>query len=187
MAIRGNPQAQAASQAGLANSNTLFGQGQGLYRTLAPQLAQEATNPQGFGPEERARMTTANEQTAGGTNAGITGEAGLIEGRTRNAGGTGMALSRAARETGKNLQNATLGINSEDAQLREQQRQEALRGEQGLYGTDVGAANAGLGETANNANANTEANNASWNWSRYLMAPVLGAAAGSPALTKLIH
>lgn len=182
---RGDASAQQGEQAGLAQNRQLFGQAGGLYSTLAPQLQAQAINPQGFGPATKARLITQNEETAGGTNAGVTGQAGLIEGRTRNPGSTGMALTKAAGEVGKNLSRANLSTNLEDEQLKQQQRDAALRGEEGLYGTSLGGGNQALGQAANEANANTNAVNASWDWSKDLLGPILGAASG-PA-SKLIH
>lgn len=178
---RGSAAAQQGAQAGIGQNQQLFGNASGLYGTVAPQLEAEAANPQGFDPATRARMKTEAEQTAGGTNAGVTGEAGLIEGRTRNAGSTGMALTNAARNAGKTLTNADLATNLEDAQLKERQRQAGLAGEQGLYGTTLGGSEGALGQVANNANANTNAVNASWDWARDLFAPIVNAAGGAAA------
>jgi len=87
-----------------------------------------------------------------------------------------MALSKAARESGKNLSNATLQTNLANEQLKEQQRSTAQKGLEGLYGTQVGGANAALQGTAANVNANANQEDASWGWAKNILAPVLGAA-----------
>jgi len=82
---RGSDQANAASTAAVGQNQSLFGGGQSLYGTLAPQLTAQAANPQGVGPEGLARLDTAAQQSAGGSQAAATGEAALEDSRTRNA------------------------------------------------------------------------------------------------------
>ena len=173
---RGSDQSNAASTAGVGQNSALFGQGQGLYSTLAPQLESEAANPQGFGAPTLARLDTAAQESAGGGEAAATGQAALQDSRTRNAGGSGMALSKAARESGKNLTQATLQTRLADEQLKEEQRSHAQSELGGLYGTNVSGGNAALGETAANVNANANQEDASWGWAKNILGPVLGAA-----------
>ena len=176
---RGNTQAQAGATAGLNQSGALFNQAGALYGGLAPQLQAESINPSGFNPTTMARMKTENEQAGGGANAGVTGEAGLIEGRTRNAGGTGAALSQAARTTGAGVTDANLKTNLANEQLKEEQRQAGLSGQENLYGAGLRGGEAALGDVAPNVNANTEAVNSSWDWAKDLFAPFVGAAGGA--------
>ncbi len=173
---RGSDQANAASTAGVGQNAQLFGQGQGLYSTLAPQLESEAANPQGFGAPTIARLDTAAQESAGGGQAAATGQAALEDSRTRNAGGSGMALSKAARESGKNLAQATLQTRLANEQLKEQQRSKAQSELGGLYGTNVGGENAALSGVASNVNANANQEDASWGWAKNILSPVLGAA-----------
>ncbi len=176
---RGSSEAQAGAKAGVAQNAQLFGGGQALYGTLAPQLQAEAANPQGFGEQGLARLDTAAQQSAGGGQAAATGEAALEESRTRNAGGSGMALAKAARESGKRATDATLQTRIANEGLKEQQRSGAQRGLEGLYGTQVGGGNQALGEAASNVNANTQAASQSWDWARNILQPVLSAAGGA--------
>src|SRR5580765_8283454 len=108
---RGSDQANAQANTSVGQNNTLFQGGQGVYNTLAPQLEAQAANPQGFGAENLARINTANQQSAGGSEAAAVGQGALEDSRTRNAGGSGMALAKAARESGKRLSAATLQTN----------------------------------------------------------------------------
>jgi len=182
---RGSDQANAASRNAVGQNSTLFGGGQGLFNTLAPQLTAEAANPQGFGAPTLARLETANQESAGGGQAAATGQAALEDSRTRNAGGSGMALSKAARESGKTLAQSTLQTNLANEQLKEQQRSHAQSELGGLYGTNVSGGNAALGEVASNVNANANQEDASWGWAKNILAPTLGAASRTASFGAL--
>lgn len=177
---RGSDQANAVARAGVKQNAQLFGQGQGLYNTLVPTLASQMTNPQGMNPADMARAETANMETAGGENAAAQGEGALEETRTKNAGSRGMALAKAARESGKNLLRANLSTQLANQQLKEQQRERAQAELGGLYGTNVQGANQAAGEVAANVNANANQENASWGWAQNILRPVLGAASRTP-------
>jgi len=181
---RGSDQANAASTAAVGQNQSLFGGGQALYSALAPQLQSQAANPQGVGPEGLARLDTAAQQSAGGSQAAATGEAALEDSRTRNAGGSGMALAKAARQSGKNLTDATLNTRLANEQLKEKQREGAQRGLEGLYGTQIGGGNQALSGVASNVNANANQEDASWGWAKNILQPVLaaGSKAGAAAL-----
>lgn len=176
---RGSDQANAASTASVGQNQQLFGGGQALYSTLAPQLTAQAANPAGFGPETLARMDTAAEQSAGGGQAAATGQGALEESRTRNAGGAGMALSKAARESGKNLANAQLQTRIANEGLKQEQRSSAQKGLEGLYGAQLQGSGTAGSNVAANVRANADQENASWGWAKNLLAPVLGSASYS--------
>ena len=176
---RGDQTAQAGETQALGQNKQLFGKAAALYGGLAPQLQAESVNPEGFGPATLARMKTENEQAGGGASAGVTGEAGLIEGRTRNAGGTGAALASAASKIGAGVTDANLKTNLANELLKQQQRQAGLSGQEGIAGAELGGSEGALGNTANLSNANTNAVNASWDWSKDLFGPILGAAGGA--------
>ncbi len=173
---RGSDQSNAAATNAVGQNQQLFGGGQALYSTLAPQLTAQAANPQGFGPETLSRLDTAAQQSAGGGQAAATGQAALEESRTRNAGGAGMALSKAARESGKNLVTSTLQTRIANEGLKEQQREGAQKGLEGLYGVNVGGANEASGNVARNVQANAAQEDASWGWAKNILQPVLSAA-----------
>ena len=176
---RGSPQASGAAGQSNANANAFFGNASSIYGNLAPSLESQAANPQGFGPADEAAMDTAAAQTAGGTEAGAVGAGNLAAARTRNAGGFGSAISDASRGAGETLSRGLLGVKLANANLKQQQRGQALSGLEGLYGTNVGASNQALGNVAGLVNSNTNAENASWDWTKPLDA--LGGLAGSGA------
>jgi hypothetical protein len=122
----------------------------GLYSTLAPALTAEATNPQGYSPTDLAAMNTASQESAGGSTAGAVGQGALYAARTGNAGAATDAIDASAR--GGMQQNAkdALAIQGENADLKEQQRQQGLGGLSSLYSTDLSGANNALG-TSNSA------------------------------------
>lgn len=173
---RGNNQAQGASGQANANANTFMGNANSLYSTEVPQLESETQNPQGFNPTDLAKMKTENMETAGGSQAGAVGQGDLLAARTRNAGGPAAAIASAARTAGQNLSRANLGVDTENAKLKEGERQEGLSGLEGLTNTETGASNNALGEVASNVNANTNAASQSWDWAKYLLDPALSAA-----------
>jgi hypothetical protein len=107
--------------------------------TLIPTLERDVTNAPGFSPEDLNAMLVGGEQGAGGAAAGITGQAGLQAARTRNTGAFGGIADMAARRKLQQESQNALNVQAQNAQLKQQQRAEALRGLQGVYGTDVGA------------------------------------------------
>ena len=91
------------------------------------------------------QMTTAAEQTAGGSNAGATGQAGLMAARTRNIGSGQATAANASTKAGENLSEINTGIQSKNADLKAKQQQAGLSGLEHMYGTDVGAGEGALG------------------------------------------
>jgi hypothetical protein len=124
---------------GQAAENTLYGEGQGVNSFLTPQLENEAANPQGYSPQQLAYMNTASQQSEGGSTAGITGQANLEAARTRNAGDFQGAIGSGSRAAQRDLSSKALQVQTGQAQLQQQQRQQALSALQGLYGTDIGS------------------------------------------------
>lgn len=176
---RGSDQAKTAATTAQTNSNALTGNANGIFSTLAPQLAATAANPQGFDPATLARMNTGAMQTAGGITSGAQGKGALLAGRTRNAGTADAAISDAARSGSQALSQEQLSIENENAKLKEHQREQALGAEQGIYGTNVSGANNALGQVAGDVNADVNAQNASYNWLKPVSAIADLANAGS--------
>jgi hypothetical protein len=174
---RGDQQAQGAAGQANANANTFMGNANSLYGNLAPSLESQAANPQGFAPSDQAAMATEAAQTAGGTEAGAVGAGNLAAARTRNAGGFGTAISDASRGAGETLSRGLLGVKLANANLKNQQRNTALSGLGSLYGENVGASNAALGNVAANVNANNGAIGQSWDWAKAILDPAGGVAA----------
>lgn len=121
---------------GQARSADIGGNAQSLNNFLTPQLTQEATNPQGYTPQQLAYMNTASQQSLGGGAAATIGQANLTAARTRNAGGFQGAVGDANRATQRQASQNAVGIQAQQANLQQQQRQEALNGLQSLYGVD---------------------------------------------------
>lgn len=140
-----------------------YGTGAGqIAGSILPTLTQQATNPTGFDPTTKNDMLVAGEQGAGGTNAAITGQAGLEAGRTRNSGATSSILDQAARRMGQtNSQNA-LNVENASANLANDKQQAAQKGLEGLYGTDVGAQLKGMGLQNEDLNTELQAGKSGW-------------------------
>lgn len=135
-----NKQLLSNSGVGQANSGALSTAGSGINSFLTPQLESEAVNPQGYTPQQLTYMNTASQQSQGGGVAATTGQANLTAARTRNAGGFQGSVGEANRAGQRNLSQSALGIQSQQANLQQQQRQEALKSLQQLYGVDEGTA-----------------------------------------------
>jgi hypothetical protein len=179
--MRGDQQAQGASGQANANANTFMGNSNSLYGDLAPSLESTMANPQGFSPRDEAAMETGAQQSAGGSEAAAVGQGALQAARTGNTGAASRAVADASRGAGENLSRNLLGIRTANANLKQHQRDEAQSGLEGLYGTNVSGQGQALGNVAANSNANTNAINASWDWSKDLLAPVLSAAGSAAA------
>jgi hypothetical protein len=154
-----------------------------IFSDIAPTLESTLANPQGLSPADEAAMETGAMQSAGGANAGAVGQGSLLAARTKNAGTAQSAIADAARGAGENLSKNLLGIRSANAGLKQKQRSEALQGLEGLYGTTTGAGNTALGQVAPLVQANTAAENASWNWMQPLNALI--SAGGALGAAKL--
>lgn len=175
MGQRGNNQASGAAGQSNSNANAFFGNANSLYSNLAPQLESQAANPQGFNPTDLAGMKTDAMQTAGGSQAAAVGAGNLAAARTRNAGGFGKSIADASRGAGETLSRNLLAINNENAQQKQRQRDTAISGLEGLYGTNVGASNQALGNVAPLVQANTGAENASWDGFKDITGALTGA------------
>jgi hypothetical protein len=155
------------------------GNASSLYGDLAPTLESEAAHPAGYAPTDLSAMETGAQQSAGGSQAGAVGQGGLYAARTGNRGGAAAAIADASRGAGQQLSKNLLGIRSANANLKNEQQQSGLTGLQGLTGLETGASNTALGNVANLSNANTNAANASWDWAKDVMSPILQAGSQS--------
>lgn len=149
---------QLLNNSGVAQSRSgdLAGKSDALYGFLDPTLQAEATNPQGYSKGDLGAMNTASQQSLGGSTAGVTGQANLESARTRNAGGFSGAIGTATRGNARQLSQNALQVQSDNARLKEAQKQQALSSLQGLYGVDTSTAlgylnssNGALGEENN--------------------------------------
>ena len=148
-------QANSLDQSASANSNALYDQ-------LAPTFTQEATNPQGFGKNDLAAMNTAAQQSEGGALGSAVGQAGTMAAANRNSGSFAPTLDEASRSAGRNLSNASLGIQGENAKLKQAQQQEGISGLSGLQGEQNSDVLSSLGLQNQSTNALVNAGNSGW-------------------------
>jgi hypothetical protein len=121
-------------------SNQLTANAANIYGGLEPTLQAEAAHPAGYSPTQKAAINTAAQQSAGGGTAGAIGAGRLYAARTRNAGGAKSAIGEGIENAGKNLSNAAVGTEVENANLAQKKQQEGISGLQGL---ETGQLNAG--------------------------------------------
>ncbi len=126
-------------------SKDLYGNASSESGFLDPTLRAEATNPQGYTPQQLAYMNTASQQSLGGGVAATTGQANLETARTRNAGGFQGAVGTANRSAQRQQSQNALGIQKSQADLQQAQRQQALQSLQSLYGMNLSGSEANLG------------------------------------------
>jgi hypothetical protein len=106
---------------------------------LVPKLEQEALHPTGFDPNDLNAMLVGGEQGAGGANASVAGEAGLRAARSRNTGALSSVLDEASRNKGRQLSENALGVQGQNAALKQKQQQAGLTGLEGVRGGDIKA------------------------------------------------
>lgn len=176
---RGSATADTASKTAEADSGTFMNNANSVYSNVVPMLTSQAAHPQGFDPADEAAMETGAMQEAGGSEAGAVGQGNLEAARTRNEGGFGQAVSDASRGAGETLSRGLLGVRGADANLKQHQHDTALSGLEGIYGTNVGASNSALGNVAPLVNADTQAENSSWNAFNNITGALTGAASAA--------
>ena len=135
-----------------AQNKGLAGNAQNIYGSLTPELQAQAAAPQGYTPQQKSAITTAGEQSAGGSMAGATGQGALLAARTRNAGAGANAIQQSGRNAGDQLSRVATGTEVGSANLANEQQQNAQKGLEGIAGTELGGSlNAlGLGNQALN-------------------------------------
>lgn len=129
---------------------------------LMPFLTQRLNNPQGFSQGDLGAMLSNALGSSGGATSGITGQANLQAGRTRNAAGLNSALDDAARSRMKTNAGTAEGIAANNAQLKQTQQSSAAQMLSGLYGTNVGAQSDANNNRVGAINAEVGANNSGW-------------------------
>lgn len=164
-----------------ANTATATAGGYGSAATdisskLVPTLTQEATNPQGFMPQDLNAMLVKGEEGAGGAAGSLMGEAGLRAVRSRNTGALSGVMGEISRDKTRALGQNALGVQTMNAEEKQRQRSEGLHGLEGVYGTDVGAQLKAEGLVPEDINAMLNANKTGWgknlmDWTRTLTSP----------------
>jgi len=155
-------QANNAYQSAKDTGTQLGSEAQGIGASLTPFLTSELLNPQGYGQQGLSAQTAAAMGGAGGANAGLVGEANQQAATSRNAGGFQAALDNAARTRDKAAAGASEGIAANNANLQEQQRQDAASGLSKMYGTDTTGMLDAMGQENNDINAETTAGQSGW-------------------------
>jgi hypothetical protein len=129
----------------------MSGRATAVSNGMMPGLLSDAAGKGGLTPGQMAQANTASQQSVGGSNAGIAGQAQAMAGRTGNPGSMVGAIGDASRGNAKNLSNDALKTQEYSTNMA-QQKQQAAMGELGkLYGTNV----SGLGDMLKNANQAT--------------------------------
>lgn len=157
MAAKGSNDAVATTHQAQQNSDTNTGNANALYSDLAPTLESQVANPQGYSPVDEAAMETGAQQGAGGGEAAAVGQSGLLAARTGNAGAAGKSISDASRGAGEQLSKNLLGIRSANANLKQEQKGQALSGLENLEAGQENSATSNLGQVAPLVNSNTQA------------------------------
>lgn len=143
-----------------SNANDLSGRGTAAWNGMIGQDLSQAKNPTGLDPNQMAKATTAAEQTQGGSNAGIAGQANLTAGRTGNPGSMVNAIGQANRGGAAALGNTTLKLQEYSTNLAQQKQQEALKSLGSLYGQNVSGLNEMIGNENKAVSNITEADKA---------------------------
>jgi hypothetical protein len=156
----GGPGYNQALNAGTTAANVGAGYGTGAADAssqLMPFLTRELNNPQGFTQQQMGSQLDAAEGGAGGSTAGLNTEANLATARNRNSGGFSGALDDAARQKDKALAGTSEGITASNANLQQEQQQNAAKGLQGEQGMDQDAQLKAMGLIPEDVNAATKA------------------------------
>lgn len=179
---RGSTTAVDAAKSAQGISNTLGGQSSSVYNDLAPELESQMAHPAGYSQPDLAAMQTTAMQSAGGTQAGATGQGALKAARTGNVGSADAAIEQSARDAGQQLSKSALGVQTSNAALKQKQMEDAQRELGGLYNTSTGGSIGALGQVASNVDANTKAaqqsTDADLGWAKFIL-QAAGTAAGA--------
>lgn len=153
----GAKKAGAAADAASAYGSNLGGRASGIESTLEPTLLSDINNPQGYGTAGLAQMNTAAQQSAGGSTAGAVGSGFRRAARTGNAGGFDAAAAEVARSGQREAGQRAVEIAGSNERLKQEQRSNAIKGLEGLYGEDLGGSLKAMGLVPEDIKAQTEA------------------------------
>lgn len=140
----------------------LGSEAQGIGSNLTPFLTQEMLHPQGLGQEGIGAETGAALGGAGGAASGLMGAASQRAAASRNAGGYDAALDQVARERMKAAGGASEGIQAQNENMKEGQRQAGAAGLGKMYGVDTSGMLESQGQEANDINAQVQAGKSGW-------------------------
>lgn len=156
----GGPGYGQALSAGKTAANVGAGYGADASKVnaqLLPFLTRELNNPMGFSQQQRGAMLGAAEGGAGGATAGLNTEANLATARNRNSGGFSGALDDAARQRDKALASTGEDIEAKNAEVQQEQQQNAATGLSRIQGMDTDAQLKAMGLIPEDISAATKA------------------------------
>jgi len=183
MARQAQGQANQTFNTATGNAANYGGAASGINGTLTPFLTQRLLNPSGYSQGDMGAMLANALGSSGGATSGITGQANLEAGRARNDAGFGTALAEAARARTSAAAHASEGIAADNANLKQDQTNNAARMLQGLYGTDVGAQNDNLRTADQATQTGIEAGKSGWLQNALgLISAIGGGASGAGSL-----
>ena len=178
---RGSESASTAATSAQNLSNTYAGNTAGLFSSLTPMLMSQAVAPAGMSPTDMAMTDTASQQSAGGAQGAAQGAGALRAARTRNAGAADAAIGESTRIAGQQLSDAGIKTRLANAAMKQKQQSEGVTGIERLFAENLSGGNQALGIVPNAVNADTNAENASWDWAKDLFTPIMSAAMGNSA------
>lgn len=120
-------------------------QAQQNYNPLHTFFSNELNNPQGFSPQDMANMLSSSNQSLGGSNAGAVGNLATMAARSGNAAGLATAQDQSARNNAKIASQNALGIQGQNAELKQKQQQAGAQGLNSLYGENLASSLKSLG------------------------------------------
>jgi hypothetical protein len=144
------------------NAATYGSNASAIGANLTPLLTQRLLNPSGYSQGDMGAMLANALGSAEGSTSGITGQANLQAARSRNDAGFSTALAEAARARTAAAAHASEGVATDNANLKQEQSNNAAKMLAGLYGTDVGAQNDALNTANNSIQTGIEAGKSGW-------------------------
>lgn len=133
-----------------------------LQSSLIPFYSKEMNADHAFSPDQTGELLTAAEAGAGGSTAGLEGEAEQEAARTGNTAASSGLLDEMSRNQDKASAGASEGIAAEDVAGAKQLNQEGAAGLTGLYGADTTAMLNAMGIQTGDINAEVNAGNSGW-------------------------
>ena len=155
-------QAGNAYKQAVGTSTDLGSRASGINSNLTPFLTSEMLHPEGLGQQGIAAENSAALGGAGGAASGFVGQAAQRAAASRNPAAFQASLADAARQRDKAAAGASEGIQAQNEQMKEQQRQAGAGGLEKLYGVDTSGMLESQGQEANDINAQVNANKTGW-------------------------
>lgn len=155
-------QANNAYNAATGTANQLGSEAQGIGANVVPFLTSEMLHPEGLGQQGIAAEQGAALGGAGGAVSGFVGQAAQRAAASRNAGGFQASLADAARQRDKAAAAGAEGIEAQNENLKQQQKQQGAAGLEHLYGVDTSGMLNAMGQEHEDINSAVNANQSGW-------------------------